>query len=81
MSAEVHLIVEPKGDPDMGRSKEELTELFQKEVDDFSEWMAGNPNWKQQGPLSRPEKVLLVTYLMQKYAGNIDAKTYGQEKK
>jgi hypothetical protein len=53
-------------------SQEELTELFKKEAEDFSNWMARLPDWKYQGPLTKPETVLLTTYLMQKYAGKID---------
>jgi hypothetical protein len=55
--------------------------LFEKEIDRFSAWMRENPDWKQQGALTRPERVLLLTYLMHKYEGHIDAGTYGGEKK
>lgn len=77
MSTDVH--IEVVGD--MGMAKEELRKIFEKEIDDFSTWMHNNPDWKQQGPLTRPERVIMLTYLMNKYAGHIDAKTYGQEKK
>lgn len=62
----VHLAGEP------GISKERLLEAFTREVEDFSEWMEKTPPELQQGPLTKPEKVLLLTYLMQKYAGNLD---------
>lgn len=57
-------------------TKEELLKLFQREVEEFSNWMAELPDWKYAGPLMKQEKILLVTYLMQKHAGNLDAKKY-----
>ena len=51
---------------------EERMKFFEKEVDDFSAWMAQLKDWKYQGPLTKPERVLLLTYLMQKYEGKID---------
>ena len=63
--------------PEAGKpSREELLQLFQREVDDFSVWMSGLPDWKYAGPLMKQEKTLLLTYLMQKHAGNVDAKKY-----
>lgn len=53
-------------------SREERMKFFEKEVEDFSDWMTRLPDWKYQGPLSKPERVLLLTYLMQKYEGKID---------
>jgi len=53
-------------------SKEALIQLFTKEVDDFSRWLERKPPTMQQGALTKAERVLLLTYLMQKYAGNID---------
>jgi len=54
------------------KTKDELVEAFRKEVDDFSAWMERLPDWKYQGPLSSAERILLVTYLMQKYTGHVD---------
>jgi len=73
MPSTVQVTVAVAGTP----SKEELLKIFTSEIDEFSQWMANNPDWKQQGALTRPERVLLLTYLMQKYAGNLDAKKYG----
>jgi hypothetical protein len=56
--------------------KEKVLSLFQQEVEEFSAWMSGLPDWKYQGPLSKQEKVMLVTYLMQKYVGNIELQRY-----
>ena len=57
--------------------KQDLLKVFESELDDFSQWLANNPNWKQQGPLTQPERVLLRTYFVQKYSGNLDSKKYG----
>lgn len=73
MSADVQVVTKVE-------SKEDLLKLFEQEVEDFSQWMEKNPRVMQQGALTRPERVLLLTYLMQKHAGNIDAKRYGPEK-
>jgi hypothetical protein len=59
------------------QSKDEMVKVFSQEVEEFSSWMEKLPDWKQQGGLTRPEKTLLLTYLIQKYVGNIDAKRYG----
>lgn len=46
--------------------------ILEKEVDDFDSWMQKLQDWKYQGPLTKPERVLLLTYLMQKHSGHID---------
>ena len=53
-------------------SPEGLKTLFEREVDDYSAWLARLPDWKVQGPLSRGERALLLTYLMQKYKGQLE---------
>jgi len=53
-------------------SHEETLLLFQKEIDDFDRFMQGLKNPLQQGALTKPERVLLLTYLMQKYAGHLE---------
>lgn len=57
---------------DPGVSKEVLLRTFTQEVDDFSAWLEKAPPALQQGALTKPERILLLTYLMQKYAGNLD---------
>jgi hypothetical protein len=59
-------------DCDTPSTKEELVALFTRDVDDFSKWLETKPSTMQQGALTTPERVLLLTYLMQKYVGNID---------
>lgn len=55
------------------RSQEEMLALFDKEVDDFSKWLAEKcPDVKARGPLSKPERALIKTYLVQKFTGKID---------
>lgn len=53
-------------------TKEALVELFTKEVDDFSKWLETKTPVLQQGALTKPERILLLTYFMHKYAGNLD---------
>lgn len=57
---------------DAGLTNDRLVEIFSKEIEDFSRWLEKRPPIMQQGALTKPERVLLLTYLMQKYAGNID---------
>jgi hypothetical protein len=78
MSTDVKIVLDLKTNAE---HPEDRRLLFEQEVEEFSVWMTHNPDWKQQGALTRPERVLLLTYLMHKYAGHIDAKTYGGEKK
>ena len=66
---DVHLQVSIGG---TGASKEELIQLFEQEIDGFSRWMEKAPGTLQQGALTRPERVLMLTYFMQKFAGNLD---------
>ena len=54
------------------RTKEQQLALFEKEVEQFSQWMAGLKHPLQQGALTQPERVLLLTYLVQKNAGTLD---------
>jgi hypothetical protein len=54
------------------QAKEKLVALFSKELDGFSEWLATSAPDLQQGALTKPERVLMLTYFMQKYAGNLD---------
>lgn len=56
-----------------GKTREELVAIFKQEVEDFSAWMERLPDWKYQGPLTSAERILLATYLIQKYTGHIDA--------
>ena len=54
------------------KSKEELSILFDQEVDRFSRYMATMGDWKAAGPLLPLERVLIKTYLVQKYTGKLD---------
>lgn len=59
-------------DPNLeGKSKEEKSVLFDEEVQRFSDWLSQISDFKAQGPLTRPEKALLKTYLIQKYSGKL----------
>lgn len=49
-----------------------LVKVFNTEIEKFSKWLETAPMEIQQGALTRPERVLLLTYFMQKYAGNLD---------
>lgn len=53
------------------KSKEEKLKVFEEEVSRFSNWLANLSDFKAQGPLSNPERALLLTYLLQKYNGKI----------
>lgn len=53
------------------KSKEEKIKIFEAEVDLFSHWLSELSDFKAQGPLSPPERALLMTYLIQKYNGKI----------
>lgn len=55
-----------------GKSKEQLTQLFDQEVEQFSRWMERLADPLARGALMTPEKVLVKTYLIQKYLGSID---------
>lgn len=59
-------------DFDMGLPKEDLVKIFSAEIEKFSKWMEKAPGTLQQGALTKPERVLMLTYFMQKYAGNLD---------
>lgn len=53
-------------------TKEQLNDLFDKEVEQFSRWMANMADPLARGPLIAPEKALIKTYLVQKLRGQID---------
>ncbi len=55
-----------------GKTKEELLALFDKEIDDFSEFMSTIGDWKSVGALNPLERVLIKTYLVHKVNGKID---------
>ena len=59
-------------DPSLeGKTKEEKSLIFDQEVQQFSDWLSTVSDFRAQGPLSRPEKALLKTYLVQKYTGKV----------
>ena len=48
----------------------EAQPVFEQEVENFSAWLErGLPDWKWQGPLTKAERILLLTFLMQKHKG------------
>lgn len=53
------------------KSKEEKLAAFEVEVDSFSKWLETVSDPRAQGPLSRPERTLVKTYLVQKYLGKL----------
>ena len=53
------------------KTKEEKSLLFDEEVQRFSHWLSQLSDFKAQGPLSKPEKALLKTYLVHKHLGKI----------
>lgn len=57
-------------------SDKDLNKVFEAEVDDFSKWMEGIPDYRKQGALTLAERALLKTYLKNKFSGNIDSKRY-----
>lgn len=59
-------------DEHAGKSKEELSTLLDREVEDFSKFMSTIGDWKSVGPLSPPERALIKTYLVQKLTGKIE---------
>jgi predicted acetyltransferase len=56
---------------DEGKTKEEISALMDIEVEKFSEWMENLSDWRAKGALSKPEKALVKTYLVQKLQGKI----------
>jgi hypothetical protein len=53
-------------------SKEDQVKVFNTEIEKFSKWLETVPSAVQQGALTQPERILLLTYFMQKYAGHLD---------
>lgn len=56
----------------VGKTKEELSTLFDQEVERFSAFMSTVGDWKSAGPLNQLEKHLIKTYLVQKFTGKVD---------
>lgn len=54
------------------KTKEEISALLDAEVDRFSTFMDNLDDWKAKGALSKPERALIKTYLVQKLTGKID---------
>lgn len=55
-----------------GKTKEELSAIFDKEIERFSHFMATLGDWRSVGPLNGGERMLLKTFLVHKYNGNVD---------
>lgn len=49
------------------KSPPELLTLFDEEVERFSKFMENLGDWRAQGALSIPEKVLIKTFLVHKF--------------
>lgn len=56
---------------DEGKTKEEISVLMDEEVEKFSVWLDNLSDWRAKGALSKPEKALVKTYLVQKLQGKI----------
>jgi hypothetical protein len=54
------------------KGKEELSLLLDSEIEDFSRFMATIGDWRVAGPLTKMERALVKTYLVQKLTGKID---------
>jgi hypothetical protein len=54
------------------KPQEEMSELLDKEVENFSAFMATIGDWKTVGPLNSAERALIKTYLVQKLTGKLD---------
>ena len=54
-----------------GKTKDDLSLLLDLEIERFSNWMANLSDWRAAGALSRPEKALLKTYLVNKVTGKL----------
>ncbi len=63
-------------DEHRGKSRAELSELFDQEVERFSKYMATLGDWKSVGPLNPAEKMLIKTFLVQKYTGKLDSGSF-----
>lgn len=53
--------------------REEVEKILDREVERFSNFMANLGDWRGSGALSNPEKMLLKTYLIQKYRSRFEA--------
>ncbi len=62
--SEVSLVL---GETFKNKSQAEVLALFDEEVARFSKFMENLTDWRAQGPLSDPEKVLIKTFLVHKY--------------
>lgn len=60
------------GDEHAGKTKEEILNLFEQEVDRFSAFMASLGDSRVSGHLIKQERHLLKTYLVQKFTGKIE---------
>lgn len=59
-------------DEHKNKTKEELSILFDQEIERFSKFMATLGDWRSLGPLNNGERMLLKTFLVQKYNGKLD---------
>jgi hypothetical protein len=53
------------------KSKEELLEEVNVEVEKFSNFLASLDDWRARGAMNNPEKALVRTYLLQKMQGKL----------
>ena len=51
--------------------KDAVLKELDDEVESFSQFMGTLGDWRSSGPLSRPEKALIKTYLVHKVRGRI----------
>jgi len=56
------------------KSKEELSKLFDEEIEKFSIYMSTIGDWKSVGPLNQQEKALIKSYIVFKVVDNPKSK-------
>lgn len=54
------------------KSQDEKSKLFDEEIERFSQFMTNIGDWRAAGPLNSRERILLKTFLVQKYTGKFD---------
>jgi hypothetical protein len=57
------------------KTKEEISRIFDEEVERFSRYMATIGDWRAVGVLNNGERMLIKTFLVQKFSGNVDNRT------
>lgn len=66
------IVVQLAGKDPAALTKEEVLKIVDAELDDFSRFMNVQVDWKYAGPLTKNERLLLRSYLMQKLFKKIE---------